>query len=79
MFKNHSINVKFVKDAKTAPTQEDTKNPIINDETVAHAKELIKHVGLAVIVTSAATIAFKTLGSIAVVATEAAVNKKNED
>lgn len=79
-FKNHSINIKVVKDAKEAPVEAETKNPIINDETVAYAKDLVKHVGLTVLAVGGASIALKTLGSIAVVVTEAAVNnKKNED
>lgn len=79
MFKNHSLRIKFVKDAEEAPVNEDVKNPFVNDETVAYAKDIIKHVGIAVVAVGGATIAMKTLGQIAVVITESAVNKKNED
>jgi hypothetical protein len=76
MFKNRSIQVKFVKDAEENSTNEDTKNPILNDETAALAKDIIKHVGVAVVAVSGAIITFKTLSEMAVVSTKAAVNKK---
>jgi hypothetical protein len=41
MFKNRSIQVKFVKDAEDASVVEDTKNPIVNEDTAAIAKDII--------------------------------------
>lgn len=75
MFKKHSIQIKLVKN-NDVPSVEDTKNPIINDETAAIAKDIIKHVGVAVVAVSGAIITFKTLGEMAVVQTKAATNKK---
>lgn len=76
MFKNRSIQLKFVKDAEDASVVEDPKNPIINEETAAVAKDIIKHVGVAVVAVSGAIITFKTLSVMALIKTEAAVNKK---
>jgi hypothetical protein len=76
MFKNRSIQVKFVKDAEDASVVEDTKNPIVNEDTAAIAKDIIKHLGIAVVAVSGAIITFKTLSEMAVVSTKAAVNKK---
>lgn len=79
MFKNHSIKIKFVKDAPEAPIVEDDKTPLVNEETVAIAKDFVKHVAVVSVIAIGAAVAFKTLGQMAVVATEAAVNKKNDD
>lgn len=76
MFKNRSIQLKFVKDAEDASVIEDPKNPIVNDETAAIAKDIIKHLGVAVVAVSGAIITFKTLSEMAVVQTKAATNKK---
>lgn len=77
MFKNRSIQLKFVKDAEEAYATEDTKNPIVNDDTAAIAKDIIKHVGVAIVAVSGAIITFKTLSQIAVTKTQAkAYNKK---
>lgn len=76
MLKNRSIQLKFVKDADKDPTDEDTKNPIINEDTVAIAKDIVKHLGVAVVAVSGAIITFKTLSEIAVVKTKASAYKK---
>ncbi len=76
MLKNRSIQLKFVKDAEGPSATEDTKNPIINEETAAIAKDIIKHVGVAVVAVSGAIITFKTLSKMAVVTTKAAANNK---
>jgi hypothetical protein len=76
VFKNRSIQLKFVKDANEAPTAEDTKNPIINEDTAAIAKDIVKHLGVAVVAVSGAIITFKTLSEIAVVKTKASAQKK---
>ena len=75
MLKNRSIQLKFVKDAET-PEAENTTNPIVNEDTAAIAKDIIKHLGVAVVAVSGAIITFKTLGEMAVVQTKAATNKK---
>lgn len=76
MLKNRSIQLKFVKDADEAHTGEDTKNPIVNEDTAAIAKDIVKHLGVAVIAVSGAIITFKTLSEIAVVKTKASAYKK---
>jgi hypothetical protein len=70
MFKNRSIQLKFVKDAESTPV-EDTKNPIVNDDTAAIAKDIIKHVGVAVVAVSGAIITFKTASQVIVTKTQA--------
>lgn len=77
MLKNRSIQLKFVKDADS-PAPEDTKNPIINEDAAAIAKDIIKHVGVAVVAVSGAIITFKTLSQIAVTKTQAAAYKQNK-
>ncbi len=80
MFKNHSIKIKLVKDTKETPMEEtDKTNPFINDETVAHAKDVVKHVAVATVAIMGAAVVFKTINQIAVIATESAFNKKNEN
>jgi hypothetical protein len=80
MFKNHSIKIKLVKDAPEETITEEVKTPMfLTEENVAIAKDFVKHVGIVTVLAVGATVAFKTLGSMAVVATEAAVNKKNEN
>ena len=76
MLKNRSIQLKFVKDAEGPSTDEDTPNPFLNDNTAALAKDIVKHVSIAVVAVSGAIITFKTLGEMAVVQTKAATNKK---
>lgn len=76
MLKNRSIQLKFVKDADKDSTAEDTKNPIINEDTAAIAKDIVKHLGVAVVAVSGAIITFKTLSEIAVVKTKASAYKK---
>lgn len=80
MFKNHSIKIKFVKDAPEETIKEDAKTAtFITEENLAIAKGFVKHVAIVSVLAVGATVAFKTLGSMAVVTTEAAVNKKNEN
>ncbi|QPX62500.1 hypothetical protein SEA_TRUCKEE_36 [Arthrobacter phage Truckee] len=76
MFKNRSVQLKFVKDAEGPATNEDTPNPFLNEDTTALAKDIVKHVSVAVIAVSGAIITFKTLGEMAVVQTKAAANHK---
>ena len=76
MLKNRSIQLKFVKDAESTSTDEDPKNPIINEDTAAIAKDIVKHLGVAVVAVSGAIITFKTLSEIAVVKTKASAYKK---
>lgn len=79
MFKNHSIKIKLVKDAEETPMEETVKtNPFINDETVAHAKDVVKHVAVATVAVMGAAAVFKTINQIAVIATESAFDKKND-
>lgn len=79
MFKKHSINIKFIKDAEQTPMEEAVKtNPFINEDTVAHTKEIVKHVAVATVAIMGAAVAFKTINQIAVIATESAFNKKND-
>jgi hypothetical protein len=77
MFKNHSIKIKLVKDAEEqTPVEETVKtNPFINDETVAHAKDLVKHAAIATVSIMAAATVLKTINQITVIATETALNK----
>ncbi|WGH21730.1 hypothetical protein SEA_INKED_41 [Arthrobacter phage Inked] len=75
MLKNRSIQLKFVKDADSTPTDEDTKNPIINEDTAAIAKDIVKHLGVAVVAVSGAIITFKTLSEIAVVKAKASTKR----
>lgn len=78
MFKNHSIKIKLVKDAEEQTPMEETvkTNPFINEETVAHAKELVKFGAIATVSVMAAAVVLKTANQIAVIATESALNKK---
>lgn len=76
MLKNRSIQLKFVKDAESTSTDEDIKNPIINEDTAAIAKDIVKHIGVAVVAVSGAIITFKTLSEIAVVKTKASAYQK---
>jgi hypothetical protein len=76
VLKNRSIQLKFVKDAEDSRTNEDTKNPIVNEDTAAIAKDIVKHLGVAVVAVSGAIITFKTLSEIAVVKTKASAYKK---
>lgn len=76
MLKNRSIQLKFVKDADEAHTAEDAHNPIINEDTAAIAKDIVKHLGVAVVAVSGAIITFKTLSEMAVVKTKASAYKK---
>lgn len=78
MFKNHSIKIKLVKDAdEQTPVEETVKtNPFINDETVAHAKDVVKHVAIATVAIMGAAAVLKTANQIAVLATQNALNKK---
>ncbi|QFP95429.1 hypothetical protein SEA_MAKAI_37 [Arthrobacter phage Makai] len=76
MFKNRSVQLKFVKDAEGPATNEDAPNPFLNEDTAALAKDIVKHVSVAVVAVSGAIITFKTLGEMAVVQTKAATNKK---
>ncbi|QFG09331.1 hypothetical protein SEA_SLOOPYJOE_36 [Arthrobacter phage Sloopyjoe] len=77
MFKKHSINIKFVKDAEQTPMEETVKtNPFINEETVAHAKDFVKHAAVATVAVMGAAAAFKTINQISVIAAESAFNKK---
>ncbi|QFG13650.1 hypothetical protein SEA_GIANTSBANE_40 [Arthrobacter phage Giantsbane] len=76
MFKNRSVQLKFVKDADNTSAPEDIRNPFLNDESAALAKDIVKHVSVAVIAVSGAIITFKTLGEMAVVQTKAAANHK---
>jgi hypothetical protein len=76
VLKNRSIQLKFVKDAESTSTDEDTKSPIINEDTAAIAKDIVKHLGVAVVAVSGAIITFKTLSEIAVVKTKASAYKK---
>lgn len=76
MFKKHSINIKFVKDAEQTPMEETVKtNPFINEETVAHAKDFVKHAAIATVAVMGAAAAFKTINQISVIAAESAFNK----
>lgn len=76
MFKKHSINIKFIKDAEQTPMEEAVKtNPFINDESVAHAKDVIKYAAVATVSVMGAAVAFKTINQIAVIAAESAFNK----
>jgi hypothetical protein len=75
MLKNRSIQLKFVKDADSTPTDEDAKNPIINEDTAAIAKDIVKHLGVAVVAVSGAIITFKTLSEIAIVKTKASTKR----
>jgi hypothetical protein len=76
VLKNRSIQLKFVKDAEDSRTNEDAKNPIVNEDTAAIAKDIVKHLGVAVVAVSGAIITFKTLSEIAVVKTKASAYKK---
>lgn len=78
MFKKHSINIKFVKDAEQTPMEEAVKtNPFINEETVAHAKDFVKHAAIATVAVMGAAAAFKTINQVTVIAAESAFNKKS--
>lgn len=76
MLKNRSIQLKFVKDAESTSTDEATPNPVFNEDTAAIAKDIVKHLGVAVVAVSGAIITFKTLSEIAVVKTKASAYKK---
>jgi len=76
VLKNRSIQLKFVKDADKDATAEDAPNPIINEDTAAIAKDIVKHLGVAVVAVSGAIITFKTLSEMAVVKTKASAYKK---
>ena len=75
MFKNRSVQLKFVKDADEATTDHDIKNPILNEDTAAIAKDIVKHLGVAIVGVSGAIITFKTLSQIAVIKTQASAYK----
>jgi hypothetical protein len=75
VFKNRSVQVKFVKDADETHTDHDIKNPIINEDTAAIAKDIVKHLGVAVVAVSGAIITFKTLSEIAVVKAKASTKR----
>lgn len=76
MFKNHSLKIKFVKDQEETPMSEtETTNPFINDETVAHAKDFVKHAAIATVAVMGAAAAFKTINQVTVIAAQSAFNK----
>jgi len=75
VFKNRSVQLKFVKDADEATTDHDIKNPILNEDTAAIAKDIVKHLGVAIVGVSGAIITFKTLSQIAVLKTQASAYK----
>ncbi len=75
MLKNRSIQLKFVKDAESTSTDDETKNPVFNEDSAAIAKDIVKHLGIAVIAVSGAIITFKTLSQIAVIKTQASAYK----
>ena len=52
-------------------------NPFINEETVAHAKDVVKYVAVATVSIMGAAAAFKTINQISVIAADSAFNKKN--
>jgi hypothetical protein len=78
MFKNHSIKIKLVKDNEQTPMEETVKtNPFINEETIAHAKDLVKYAAVATVSVMGAAMVLKTINQITVIATENAFDKKN--
>jgi hypothetical protein len=77
MFKNRSVQLKFIKDADSSAT-EDTKTSIINEDAAAIAKDIIKHVGIAIVAVSGSIITFKTLSQMAVIKTQSTVYKQHK-
>lgn len=75
MFKNRSVQLKFVKDADEATSDTNIKTPIINEDTAAIAKDIVKHLGVAIVGVSGAIITFKTLSQIAIIKTQATAYK----
>lgn len=75
VFKNRSVQLKFVKDADEATSDTNIKNPIINEDAAAIAKDIVKHLGVAIVGVSGAIITFKTLGQIAIIKTQATAYK----
>ncbi|AXH43784.1 hypothetical protein SEA_BREYLOR17_39 [Arthrobacter phage Breylor17] len=75
MFKNRSVQVKLVKDAEDSITNETRHNLIVNEDTAAIAKDIIKHVGVAIVAVSGSIITFKTLSQMAVIKTQAKAYK----
>jgi hypothetical protein len=76
MFKNRHFQVKLVKDAATPV--EDTK-PLVDPEELSRiAKEVVKYTAIAGVVVMGAAAVFNTLSEIAVIVTEANVNKDND-
>jgi hypothetical protein len=79
MFKNHSLRIKFVKDAPESVNEEPT-TPVVDPELIAtKAKEIIKSTAVAGVAVIAATYALKTLNEVIVTATEAKVNKNRNN
>lgn len=77
MFKNHSLKIKFVKDAPESVNEEPTA-PVVDPELIAEkAKEFIKTTAVAGVAVIAATYALKTLNEVIVTATEAKLNNRN--
>lgn len=78
MFKNHSIKIKFVKDAQT-PNEESTPIPTVTPEEISRtAKDLTKYIAIAGGLVIGATYVLKTLNEVAVIATENAMKKNND-
>ncbi|UUG69284.1 hypothetical protein SEA_SCIENCEWIZSAM_40 [Arthrobacter phage ScienceWizSam] len=75
MFKNRSVQVKLVKDTEDSITNETRHNLIVNEDTAAIAKDIIKHVGVAIVAVSGSIITFKTLSQMAVIKTQAKAYK----
>lgn len=75
VFKNRSVQLKFVKDADEATSDTNIKNPIMNEDTAAIAKDIVKHLGVAIVGVSGAIITFKTLSQIAIIKTQATAYK----
>jgi len=75
-FKNRHIEVKLVKDA-TSPVEDIV--PAVNPEELSRiAKELVKYTAVAGVIVAGAAVVLSTLSQIAVIVTEANINKEND-
>ena len=66
MFKNRYLQVRLAKDAESTPMDEEVRPVIDIEELSHHAKELTKHVAVAVIAVMGAAYAFSTAREVIV-------------
>lgn len=80
MFKKHSIQVKFVKDADQPSIAEDATKPVIDIEEISrHAEKLGKQFLKGTIIVMGAAAALATISQIAVNSADNAQKNKNEE